>query len=79
MKGFMHRFISRLTLTMLVGVALPFVFSTEMIAKDMPGKMAPEIGFIELGHISRIDTKNHAVMIKEAKSGGDHDRSHHVT
>jgi hypothetical protein len=71
MKGFMHRFISRLTLTMLVGVALPFVFSTAMIAKDVPGKTASEIGFIELGHISRIDTRNHAVMIREAKSGGD--------
>ena len=71
MKGFMHRFISRLTLTMLVGVALSFVFSTAMIAKDVPGKTAPEIGFIELGHISRIDAKNLAVMIEEAKPGGD--------
>jgi len=71
MKGFMDRFISRLTLSMLVGVALPFVFSTAMIAKDVPVKTAPEIGFIELGYISRIDAKNHAVMIQEAKSGGD--------
>lgn len=70
MKGFMHRFMSRLTLSMLVGVALPFVFSLAMIAKDVPGKTASEIGFIELGHISRIDAKNHEVMIKEPKSGG---------
>jgi hypothetical protein len=71
MKGFMHCFMSRLTLSMLAGAALPFVFSMAMTAKDVPGKTAPEIGFIELGHISRIDPKNHAVMIKEPKSGGD--------
>jgi hypothetical protein len=68
MKGFMQGFVSRLTLSMLVGVVLQFAFSIAMIAKDMPGKTA-EIGFIELGHISRIDGKNHEVMIKEPKSG----------
>jgi len=67
----MHRFMSRLTLSMLVSVTLPFVFSMAMFAKDVPVITAAEIGFIELGHISRIDAKNHAVMIKEPKSGSD--------
>jgi hypothetical protein len=71
MKGLMRRFMSRLTLRMVAGAALPFVFSMAMNAKDVPGKTAPVIGFIELGHISRIDAKSHAVMINEPKSGGD--------
>jgi hypothetical protein len=61
--------VSRLTLIMLVGVVLQFALSMATIAKDMPGKTASGIGFIELGHISRIGAKNHEVMITEPKSG----------
>ena len=48
-----------------------FVASVTLVAKDTPGKTASHIGFIQLGHISRIDAKNHAVMLLTPKDQND--------
>jgi hypothetical protein len=56
---------TRLILSTLVELVLFFVFSMAIMANDTPGKAVPEIGFIQLGHISRIDAKNHTLMLSE--------------
>ena len=59
---------TKLILNTLVGLAAMFVFSSAVTAKDTPGKAVPEIGFIQVGHISRIDSKNHTLMLLEPKN-----------
>ena len=54
---------TRLIENTLVGLVAVFVLSTAIAGKDTPGKAVPEIGFIQVGHISRIDAKNHIVML----------------
>src|SRR6266850_2905637 len=63
----MTRFISN-TLAGLLAVS---ALSTAIAAQDTPGKADSEIGFIQLGHISRIDAKNHGVMLLTAKDQKD--------
>jgi hypothetical protein len=47
----------------LAGLIAVFVLSTAITGKDTPGKAVQEIGFIQLGHVSRIDAKNRTVML----------------
>jgi hypothetical protein len=64
---------TRLIENTLVGLVAVFVLSTAITGKDTTGKAVPEIGFIQVGHISRIDAKNHIVMLfvqKDDKNDG---------
>jgi hypothetical protein len=57
--------------SVLAGLAAVVVLSATIAAKDTPGKTDSKIGFIQLGHISRIDAKNHAVMLLTSKDQKD--------
>src|SRR3954451_21602193 len=57
----------KFTLNTLAGILAVSVLATVVAAKGTPGKADSGIGFIQLGHISRIDAKNHAVMLSVAK------------
>jgi Domain of unknown function (DUF5666) len=58
---------TRLTWNMLAWFLTVSVLSTPSAAKDTPGKGNSGISFIQLGHISRIDAKNHSVMLSVIK------------
>ena len=62
---------TRLISNTLAGLVAVFVLSATMAAKDTPGKTDSQIGFIQLGHISRIDGKNHTVMLSVTKDQKD--------
>lgn len=49
--------------TALAGLVVVAVVSTAMKAEDTPRKGDSGIGFIQVGHISRIDSKNHSLML----------------
>jgi hypothetical protein len=66
---------SRLIGNILVGLVAVFVLSTAITGKDTPGKAVPEIGFIQVGHISRIDAKNRTVMLLVQKDEKNDDAS----
>ena len=57
--------------TLLVGLAAGLVFSATIAAKDTQKKADSDISFIQVGHISRIDAKNHAVMLLVPKDKKD--------
>jgi hypothetical protein len=57
----------RSILTALAGLVVAAVASTAMNAEDTPRKGDSGIGFIQVGHISRIDTKNHSLMLSTPK------------
>jgi hypothetical protein len=62
---------TRLISNTLAGLVAVFVFSATVPAKDTPGKADSQIGLIQLGHISRIDAKNHTVMLLTPKDQKD--------
>jgi hypothetical protein len=51
-----------------MGLVMLFTLSTAATAKDGLGKAVSEIGYIQLGHISRIDAKSHILMLVEQKN-----------
>jgi Domain of unknown function (DUF5666) len=63
----MTRFISNTV----AGLVAVFVLSATIAAKDTPSKADSQIGFIQLGYISRIDAKNHTVMLLTPKDQKD--------
>jgi hypothetical protein len=57
----------RLISSTLAGILAVSVFSIVISAKATAGKADSAIGFIELGHISRIDAKKHTVILSVEK------------
>jgi hypothetical protein len=66
---------TRLIANALVGFATVFVLPIAIMGKDTPGKTVQEIGFIQLGHISRIDAKSRSVMLMVQKDGKNDEAS----
>jgi hypothetical protein len=62
---------TRLISKTLAGLVAVFVLSATMAAKDTPGKTDSQIGFIQVGHISRIAAKNHIVTLSVTKDQKD--------
>ena len=62
---------TRLISNTLAGIVAVFVISGTIAAKDTPSKTNSQIGFIQLGHISRIDAKNNTVMLLTPKDQKD--------